>query len=146
MREQNKRAEGIIESERARRLKAEQLLKDNGIEMEIPQGLSVADVEHIVSKAIGGLNDNLTRLAKENEELARTLLSKEGKSGGEGAGAPPLTPKSDDISTAEIQNAITFAKNFGVTLSQAQAKMLAERIKAGEQLSFDDIGKIADLK
>ena len=147
LRKSNKHAQAIIEAERARRLKAEQLLRENGIEMEIPQGLSEADVERIVARAMGTLSDNISKLTKDNEEMARTLLSREGKQTGEGAGAPPQPiPPSDEISTVEVQNAINFAQNFGVTLSEKQAKTLATRIKTGEKLSFDEIGKIAELK
>ena len=143
--EGKKRAESIIESERARRLKHEEKLKELGEFEEENKGLSADEVAKIVAQAVSPIADALKKSQSDQEELMRTMISKNSRSSGEGAGAPPVSQKEETVSGNEVDQARTMLRNLGANASENAVKALAERLKTGEKLSFDEIGRITNL-
>ena len=142
----NKKAGELIESERAQKLKLKDRLKEYGEDVQDEnKGLSADDVSRIVANAINPLVDELKKSKNEVEELARTMISKDSKGRGEGAGAPPnITPP--ELLTNEVEQARMMLRNLGENPPDVQVKALAEILKTGVQPSFDDEARIAKLK
>lgn len=144
---EKKKAEGIIESERARRMKHEARLKELGEDVDEPQpSLSAEDVARIVAQTVAPLVETVKKSQTDMEEIARSMISRQTRSSGEGAGTPPIIPPEETVPANEVEQARMMLRNLGANPTDVQVKALAEILRTGVKPSFDQISKIAQLK